>query len=265
MRRRSAILASLAGLMALLGGKATLAADGHPLVISLDGTLPLLLTVPHDGDEPIGSVTNRTNGPLLRDVGTRLLAERVATLLEKAHGTRPSLVIARFSRRFVDANRAERDGVESLQALPAYFAYHAEVARHVRRLRALFPKGALLLDIHAQSQEVDTVFRGTRGGLTVKALLQRHGMEAVQGDKSILGGLYAKGYNVSPTIGSPSLEEDRRFDGGYTVGTCGSHQPGGIDAIHLEFGKSQRERGNLPENVAQSVSDFLMHYKYVAR
>ena len=70
--------------------------------------------------------------------------------------------------------------MQSAEARPTYQAYHAEIARHVSELRAAFPQGALLLDIHGQSEDLNTTFRGTRAGLTVKALVQKHGIEAIQ-------------------------------------------------------------------------------------
>jgi N-formylglutamate amidohydrolase len=155
--------------------------------------------------------------------------------------------------------------MESPQALPAYRSYHGEIERHVAELRAAFPQGALLLDIHGQSQELQTTFRGTRGGSTVKALVQRHGAAAIQGEKSILGVLASRGLEVNPRVGAPSLEEDRRFAGGHTVHTYGSHRPQGIDAIQLEFGRSQRRRPSLADDLAEALAVFLTQYGYWPR
>jgi N-formylglutamate amidohydrolase len=175
------------------------------------------------------------------------------------------MVIAKFSRKFLDANRAEQEAMESAEALSTYQAYHGEIARHVAQLCSAFPQGSLLLDIHGQAQEPNTTFRGTRAGLTARALVQRHGMEAIQGDKSILGGLAAKGYNVNPNVGSPSMEEDRRFAGGHTVYFYGSHRPQGIDAIQFEFGKNQRASPDLAGHFAEAIAAFLSHYGYLAK
>ena len=259
MHRRSLVLASLAA--ALPGAVSA----GSPLVISTDGSLPLLLTVPHDGEEPIGAVPVRTVGAIVRELGTRPLAEKVASLLEQKLKARPRLVIARFSRKYLDANRAERDAMQSAEALPTYQAYHAEIARHVSELRAAFPQGALLLDIHGQSKDPDTSFRGTRAGLTVRALVRKHGLEAIQGEKSILGGLASKGYKVNPGPGSASPQEDRRYAGGHTVDFYGSHRAQGIDAIQFEFGMTQRTSGSLAENFAEAIAAFLTHYGYWAK
>lgn len=259
MHRRSLVLASVAAAL-----PAAAFADSS-LVISSEGSLPLLLTVPHDGDEPIGSVPLRTAGATVRDLGTRPLAEKVASLLEQRLKARPRLVIAKFSRKYLDVNRTEQDAMQSAEALPTYQAYHAEVARHVSELRAAFPQGALLLDIHGQSEDLNTTFRGTRAGLTVKALVQKHGLEAIQGDKSILGGLASRGYNVNPSPGSASPEEDRRFAGGHTVYFYGSHRPQGIDAIQFEFGKNQRTSWSLAEHFSEAIAAFLNHYGYLAK
>lgn len=259
MHRRSLVLAFVA---AALPGTAF--AD-NPLVISSEGSLPLLLTVPHDGEESIGSVPVRTVGATVRDLGTRPLAEKIASLLEQKLKARPRLVIAKFSRKYLDANRPEQDAMQSAEALPTYQAYHAEIARHVSELRAAFPQGALLLDIHGQSEDLNTTFRGTRAGLTAKALVQKHGIEAIQGEKSILGGLASKGYNVNPSLGSASPEEDRRFAGGHTVYVYGSHRPQGIDAIQFEFGKNHRTSWSLAEHLAEAIATFLTHYGYLAK
>lgn len=259
MHRRSLVLASVASVLP------SIAAAENPLVISSEGLLPLLLTVPHDGDEPIGSVPVRTTGAMVRDLGTRPLAEKVASLLERQLSARPRMVIAKFSRKYLDANRAEQDAMQSAEALPVYQAYHSEIARHVAELRAAFPQGALLLDIHGQSDDLNTTFRGTRSGQTVKALVQKHGIAAIQGEKSILGGLASKGYNVNPSLGATSPEEDRRFAGGHTVYFYGSHRAQGIDAIQFEFGKNQRNSWNLAEHFAEVIAIFLNHYGYLAK
>ena len=259
MHRRPLILAFVAAALPRF------ASADNPLVMSLGGSLPLLLTVPHDGEESIGSVPIRTVGDTVRDLGTRQLAEKVALFLEQKLKAKPRLVIAKFSRKYLDANRAEQDAMQSAEALPTYQAYHAEIARHVSELRAAFPQGALLLDIHGQSKDLNTTFRGTRAGLTAKALVQKHGIEAIQGEKSILGGLAAKGYNVNPSLGSKSPEEDRRFAGGHTVYSYGSHRPQGIDAIQFEFGKNQRTSCSLAENFAEAIATFLTHYGYLAK
>lgn len=234
--------------------------DPNDLVGSVAGSLPLILTVPHDGSEPIEGVSLRRKGATVRDVGTRELAERVAQIIEAKTGKRPYLVIAKFSRKYLDANRSEAEAMESADALPAYAAYHARVAGFVHDVSTRFPGGGLLVDVHGQSDEPSTIFRGTRDGLTVKTLLARHGVAAVQGEQSITGLLEAKGYHVMPSMASDSLHEDPRFAGGYTVFTYGSHRPAGIDAVQLEFGRAYRRKSNLAEDFADVLLTFMNTY-----
>jgi N-formylglutamate amidohydrolase len=258
-RVRQGLLFALLALAALRVS----AYDASDAVQVARGTLPLILTVPHDGGDHVGHVPVRSKGALSRDAGTRELAERVSDLLQKRLGARPYLVVARFNRKFVDANRAEADALESPDALPAWRAYHENVAAFIAEVKTKFPAGALLIDVHGQSDEPDVVFRGTRAGLTARALLQRSGAEALQGPGSLIGRLAARGYRVVPDIGAAPLREDPRFNGGYTVFTYGSQHDTGIDAIQLEFGRNLRSRPELPEALADAIAAFLVDYGYL--
>jgi len=82
----------------------------------------------------------------------------------------------------------------------------------------------------------------------------------LQGESSITGALQSKGYKVFPPVESPDLKEDRRFNGGYTVFSYGSHNPSGIDAIQLEFGKRARDKSDLPKDFAESILIFSKKY-----
>jgi len=239
--------------------------DAASLVDAAKGTLPLILTVPHDGGEFLGLLPARTKGALVRDAGTRDLTERVASLLESRTGKRPYIVAAKFSRKYLDANRSEQDAMESQDALPAYRAYHNQISSFIVEVKAKFPAGALLVDVHGQSDDPNTTFRGTRGGLTTKALLSRFGPSALQGDKSIIGVLASKGYQVNPFVGAEDLREDARFAGGYTVFTYGSQRPEGIDSIQLEFGRNHRTNSHLPEDFTEALIVFMKQYELLPK
>jgi N-formylglutamate amidohydrolase len=249
------LAASLVGIVVPF---AALAYDPNDLVTSSPGSLPLILTAPHGGTETIGFISPRVNGVTGRDTGTSELVEKVAGVIEARTGKKPYVVIARFSRKYLDANRAPADAMESQAALPAYERYHGRIAEFVEEVRAKYPDGALLVDVHGQDQEPSTIFRGTRAGLTAKALVARHGAAALQGEKSVTGLLEAKGYRVVPSTTAESLREDRRYDGGYTVFTYGSQRPGGIDAIQLEFGRLYREqKASLADDLADALLEFM--------
>jgi N-formylglutamate amidohydrolase len=201
--------------------------DASSMIDARAGSLPILLTVPHDGTETVGMVAPRSKGERVRDMNASLLAERIAAAIEKRTGKRPYIVIAKFSRKYLDANRPESEAMESAEALPAYRAYHDQVKAYIAELKAKFPKDALLVDVHGQGAGTNTTFLGTRGGLTSKRSLDR--------------------------IGSQPLREEARYSGGYTVFEYGSQKAGGIDAIQLEFGLSQRNSAAFAEEVAEAL------------
>lgn len=239
--------------------------DAASMVVASTGALPLILTVPHDGDASLGSTPTRTPGraaqdKLTRDAGTRALAEQIAAHLEARLGKRPYIVIARFNRKYLDANRPAKDAMQSEQALPAYRAYHEQIAAFVADAKRKFPAGALLVDVHGQADEPDIIFRGTRAGLTTTTLLKRFGAAALRGEHSILGILEAKGYQVHPPVAVTSLKEDPRFEGGYTVFAYGSQRPQGVDAIQLEFGFHVRKNPRLAEDVADALHTFMRQH-----
>lgn len=257
-------------LVATVGASVARAYDAASMVVASAGTLPLILTVPHDGDASLGSTPARIPGrspqdKVGRDLGTRALAEQIASHLEASLGKRPFIVIAGFSRKYLDANRSQQDAMQSPHALPAYRAYHDQIEAFVAEAKRRFPAGALLVDIHGQADEPDIIFRGTRAGLTTTALLKRFGATAIRGENSILGMLEAKGYQVHPPVAASTLREDPRWAGGYTVFTYGSHLPLGIDAIQLEFGVRVRKNPRLPQDVADALHTFMRQHGMLSR
>ncbi len=272
MRRREAVQALSA--LSALGCGGFMAAQGaraeEAWITSHPGELPLILTVPHDGDRSIFGVARRDQGTFVRDTLTQNLAQRTVEQLHQRTGKRPYLVMFNVARPFVDVNRAAEEAFESPKAEPAYRMYHDTVARHVAELKARFPRGALLVDVHGQGAEAQTTFRGTRAGLTVKALRAQHGAMAVAGPQSLMGELDARGYRVFPATHADAsaqaidLREDPRFAGGYTVATYGSHQTTGIDAIQIEFGRGHRADFEMPKHLADSLLAFLRRFGYLA-
>lgn len=252
----AAVAAAAAAVLAPRAASAAPAYDPESLVTVRPGTMPVILAVPHDGGERVPGVPERSGGVRVRDTSTELLATRTADAIEKASGRRPWLVVARFSRRFVDANRSADEAVESPDALPAWQAYHAHLAAFIAQVRERWPGGGLLIDVHGQGVDASTVFRGTRNGLSVRALLQRHGRDAIDGEASLLGVLREHGHGGEPAPGAREV----RFAGGNTVEAYGSHQSAGIDAIQLEFGRSMRESEDAARDLADAILRFEKAY-----
>jgi N-formylglutamate amidohydrolase len=203
----------------------------------------------------------RRKGTTVTDAKTFELTETLAKGLENLLGRKPYIVAANFDRKYIDANRAESAAFEDPRAKPVYDAYHTHIRQFVDELRRQYPNGALLLDIHGQSQDPATVHRGTRDSLTVERLVKNHGMAALVGSNSIFGRLQARGYTVYPPntpLGNPP--EDRRFNGGYIVAAYGSNNQDGIDAIQLEIGILLREDWTFAKALVEAIGIFYKYY-----
>jgi N-formylglutamate amidohydrolase len=104
-------------------------ADPLSLVAVWAGALPIILSAPHGGRDPIPGISVRKGQGVAqftteRGSNTAELAEQIAVTLGSQMGGRPFLVIARFERKYVDANRAAADAYENPSAKPYYDAYH---------------------------------------------------------------------------------------------------------------------------------------------
>lgn len=231
------------------------------------GELPIIISAPHGGRSSIPSVPERTNKDatrfvVSRDDNTAEIAEALAAEIEKRLGGKPYLVIARFERKYIDANRAAEHAYESPKAKPHYDAYHKTLADFCREVQNKW-RGGLLLDIHGQTTYPDSLLRGTNDGETVRLLIDRHGRGAHVGPKSIFGQMELAGYDVIPKSASND-KEIPRYNGGYTVETYGSHKAGGIDALQMEFGRKYRiPKSVVPQtarDVGAAVEGFYKEY-----
>lgn len=234
------------------------------------GRLPIILAAPHGGREPIPGVAARRGIGVPqftaeRDNNTAELAELVAGKISERLAAKPFLIIAHFERKYLDVNRADVAAYESVGAKSHYDAYHRALEAASHEVRQNWSAG-VLLDIHGQGAVTDTIFRGTDNGKSVSALEQRFGTDALNGPKSILGQLAAKGYKIEPNVAAGGRE--RRYTGGYTTRTYGSHRGSRIDAIQLEFGTNLRSRSNLERtanDLAEAMEIFAKAYLPLAK
>ncbi len=244
------------------------------LVLAQPGTLPIILTAPHGGREAIPSVeprrgedkTSRKWGGFKTggDANTDVLAERIAAEITQLTGRAPYLVVVKFQRKYVDANRPPELALEDPRARPYYDYYHQSVRRFIDEVRNGYPAG-LLIDVHGQSKVPDVVMRGTLNGRGVERLLRRAGVDGVIGPNGVFGQLEANGFKVFPANHVPprGTSEDAGFNGGYTVFTYGSHNRDGIDAVQMEFGARYRERIVLDRSArsaAKAIAAFSEAY-----
>ena len=257
-------------LLAALLNSAVFGADeasGRNAAITVTaGGLPIILTAPHGGGAAIPGVPERKGDGVTRfnpraDTNTDILTEKLADALEQKLGKRPYVVIARFHRKFIDANRRPEDAFESREAKATYDEYHAAIAAACKEVTARWGRG-IVLDIHGQAFQPGVILRGTQNGKTVAHLLKRSGREAVYGATSLFGELAKQGFAIFRAVGSSDPEEPN-YSGGHTVGIHGSSSGGTIDAIQLELGTRYRDAksiGDGAEKLASAITAFAKSY-----
>jgi N-formylglutamate amidohydrolase len=229
------------------------------------GTLPVLLTCPHDGGQIPAGVPKRTEAgsptgcpppEFDRDLRTRAVTTGLAQRLLELTREAPSVIIAEYDRDYIDANRSaecafEPSGEQPPEAQQYYDEYHNTIRQFVDDIRAENGGLGLLFDIHGTGGikgNLAQLYLGTVEGCTVKRLVRADPL-AMQRRRSLHGYLKAAGYTV--------VAEAPELIGGHTVRTYGSHHPDGLDAIQIEIIRALREcpqRECLIEHLAQAIA-----------
>lgn len=238
------------------------AADAKPtpLITVQPGALPIILSSPHGGRADIPNAKPReatNNAVLVRDDNTAELTLALADAIERELGARPYVVIARWHRKYADANRAPAEAYTDPAAAPHYDACHAALKSACDDVRAKYGRGALF-DIHGQARAARTIIRGTADGQTVSDLVNRDGLPALLGPTSVLGAMRKAGYALEPDD-TTTLSKEERFNGGFIVRNYGSHQGTKIDALQLELGSDLRSKSHLEKtakDLASAIATF---------
>lgn len=236
----------------------------HPLVNYQTGDLPIILSAPHGGSRAVDGATERTGQGVKQfrnrtDLNTAALAEEVGNALQRKTGKRPYLIVAKFHRKYVDANRRPADAYESKTAQQAYEAYHRALSDARRQVERRWQAG-LLLDIHGQAASPKAIYRGTQNGATVSHLLKRHGRAALIGPDSLFGQLASQGFPIIPNV-DVADQEHPSYDGGFIVVNYGSDRGGNVDAIQLELGRELRSADQLTTTADRLASAMLAFAK----
>ncbi len=239
------------------------------LVSSYKGTLPVILTCPHNGNQQPPGVSERTNlancsgFTVIPDAYTRIITIELAQSILKNFGKAPYVVIAEFHRKYIDANAVPACAYESLNAQIYYNEYHNTIRKYVDEIRNQYNGTGFLFDIHASVVFPDDpadLYLGTGNGSTNKHLLQLD-PNAMWGNFSLRHYLTSAGFVASPKIQG---QKELHLNGGYTVRTYGSSNQDGIDAIQIEMAPSIRsiveKRQVLIQALAEAVGNIVNHY-----
>jgi N-formylglutamate amidohydrolase len=240
-------------------GPAQKSAVESKLIVTQKGEIPIIISAPHGGTLEIPGAALRTKRDTPQfstawDTRTDLLAENCGEQIFKLTGKKPYLVIAKFSRKYADANRSEINGTESEVASEVHREYHKLLQQYSKSVFEQFGKG-LLIDIHGQGSEKSTVFRGTNNRNSVKGFSE----EMFTGPKSFLGVLEFEGFNLTPKNAATTEKENTNYTGGFITQTYGAKGRTGLMAIQLEFGAEYRQKENIPK-IAESFAKAIQSH-----
>lgn len=269
--------------VAILPGPWALAADKSTadFVIVRRGSLPILLTAPHGGREAIPGVAPRDvkragvaeesrkwgGAVTSTDGNTDVLALRMAAEIRRLTGQSPYVVVAKFQRKYIDANRPAELAFDSPAALPYYDLYHQSIRSFIDEILRTHGVG-LLIDVHGQNKDPGVLMRGTVNGKTVLKLVRRSGVGAITGPEGLFGRLESMGFKVFPanSEGLGARSEDAGLNGGYTTRLYGSDNAGGIDAVQFEFGTVYRRKEAVEKSAMDAGRAVVAFYeRYLAK
>ena len=249
----------------------TIAFEKTNLVSRHRGTLPVILSCPHDGKESPTGVPERTgsapNCPPFktsRDLHTREITEGAAQRLLDVFGEAPYVVIAEFHRKYIDANRPSDCAFEVPAAQLFYDEYHNTLRNYVNEIRAENRGLGLLFDIHGTrviENDPADLYLGTDNGQSVSRLREAD-IHVLFRRRSLRGFLEAAGHVVSPR--QPGIPETPAVDGGHTVRTYGNSHEDGVDAIQIEIASTLRDhkdkREAFTEHLASAIGNLVPRY-----
>jgi N-formylglutamate amidohydrolase len=196
------------------------------LVDRLRGTLPVLLACGHDRTEQPDGVRAREPEQFparcafqaARDRNVADLCRAVAEQLPGRVGEALYVVIARFHRKYIDANRSEECAIAPGPAQAHYREYHAVLRGFVDEIRAENDGIGLLLDLHGSKRRKDApadIYVGTENGRTITALREGTSDDVLYRRRGLVGLLQAAGHTMLPS--KFREREHHAFTGGYTV------------------------------------------------
>lgn len=260
---------------------------GHSNYVTRNkGSLPILLTCPHGGNEAPAGVAERTDvlTPSTcsganhfstgQDKQTIDITLRVAQRMYEIFGEAPYVVIADFHRKFIDANRPSAAGTPncafvSEAARPMYELYHHCIQYNIDQILQHNNNRGFLFDIHGTNGDIAhpaDLYIGTVNNTTLQSgfsrdnLFTSRGLVGLLGNNDYLNTVTNSPFKLTVYPADPATAEVGHLNGGHTVRTYGRT----INAIQLEIQSKMRDDAELKniliEELAFSLVNSSRHY-----
>jgi len=249
------------------------------------GSMPAILTCPHDGTEQPPNVDERDPEKtpegcgvftVKSDLHTAFITRSVAQKILDVTGLSPYVVIASFDRRFIDANRPRSPrncAFTDPDARPFYDEYHNRIAEFVGEIREQNANRGFLFDIHGKieiPEEPADIYLGTDNGKSLLPGFDRRSIFMQHGLQGLLKAVRREvepapepvfQYRLSPA--NAEAQENSSVDGGFTVQRYGVS----INSIQIEIANTIRTcddcaqtRLFLIEDLAFAIINFVRRH-----
>jgi hypothetical protein len=245
------------------------------------GTMPVILTCPHDGDQSPPGIQERTEEAtpdecqftIKSDLQTAFITQSLAQKILDLTGLSPSVVMASFDRKFIDANRSRSPvncAFTDPAAKPFYEKYHDRIAGFVNEIRVQNGNRGFLFDIHGKveiPEDPADMYLGTdKGGSLLPgfdrdSIFMQHGLQGLL--KSVrreTGPAPAPVFQYRLSPADAKAPENSSVDGGFTVRRYGVF----INSIQIEIADTIRDfeqkRLFLIEDLAFAIINFVRRH-----
>lgn len=247
------------------------------------GSMPLIISVPHDGHLEPSDIPIRKYGTFDRDIRTHDFSLSLYNSIKQITGKAPYLIISRLHRNRLDLNRDIVEGAQgNKDAIKHYNEYHG----FIERAKCLIGKKGLFIDFHGhahekQRLEIGYMLSGSElnksdyelnyfnyeGSSSIRNLVARSKFNfanILRGDSSM--GYFMEDNLVSaiPSDMNPSPNGDPYFNGGYNTKLYGSIESGEFNSMQFEtpwdHRKSLTDRRNFADSYAYAIHSFMIKH-----
>jgi len=240
------------------------------------GNLPLVISVPHDGDLKPEFIPDRNSGSTARDYGTLEIAENMIKEIKEKTGKYPHIIIMHLARKKLDANREENEAAQDNRiALEAWEEYHGFIESALKEAEGQYGMG-FFIDLHGQRHPEGRIEIGyclendlimlPDEDLDSEEIMERSSIkkmsgqlnirhsELIRGEKS-LGALFDN-YPVksTPSPSDPFPGAKNYFSGGYTTIRHIVMNDGNISGFQLELNEELRQPGECSSTAGMLVN-----------
>jgi N-formylglutamate amidohydrolase len=233
------------------------------------GTIPLILSVPHGGEESYKEIPTRSGGILGIDKNTISLAQELIDHIQNAYLDRnckiekPSFIYCNITRSKIDLNRPIEKAFDqsSVLAKNIYQFYHDTLRKYINYNIETF-KRSLMLDIHGFEtksrpkgfRDVDIII----GTDNLKSLYNKT-LKKKDWSKNIRGEIVKKFLELEIPI-APGHQRRREYvlSGGYITKKYGASNIKNSQTIQIEFSDRIRiHNKNLKTFVLKSLAKII--------